>query len=143
VIDHARDFYAQLGRYYDALKEVADRERVKMLLDYLSACEKRHAQALAEYELTAPHEIIDTWFKWGADKATNECLEPAKLSPDMDVDTVLREALRLDQCLSDLYQEIVERAHTERIREIFTDLLEANKKDMRNLVRGAVQMRDW
>ena len=61
----------------------------------------------------------------------------------MDVDSVLREALRLDQCLSDLYQEVIERAQTDRIREVFTNLLEANKKDMRNLARDFGHLQDW
>lgn len=113
VIDHARDFYSQLSKYYDALSVVADRERVKIFLDYLSECAKRHKQALAEYEDTAPHNVIDTWFKCGADTATAKDFEPSTLTADMDVDTVLREALRLDQCLSDLYQEAIDRAQTE------------------------------
>jgi rubrerythrin len=143
VIDHARNFYSQLSTYYDELSVVADKERVKILLDYLSAFEKRHEQVLAEYEEIAPDDVIDTWFKCGADKAIDECLEPSKLTSDMDVDTVLREALRLDQCLSDLYQEIVDRAQTDSIREVFTNLLKANKKDMRDLVRDSGHLHDW
>lgn len=143
IIDHVRNFYSQLSKYYDELGVVADRERVKILLDYLSAFEKRHEQALAEYEHIAPHDVVDTWFKCGVDKAINECLEPSKLTSDMDIDTVLREALRLDQCLSDLYQEVIDRAQTDRIREVFTNLLESNKKDMRDLVRDCGHLHDW
>jgi rubrerythrin len=141
VIDHARDFYSQLSIYYDDLSTVADRERVKIFLDYLSESERRHGQALAEYEEIAPHDVIDTWFKCGADTAID--LKPSTLTSDMDVDTVLREALRLDQCLSDLYQEAIDRAQTDRIKEVFTNLLEANKKDMRNLVRDSGHLHDW
>ncbi len=143
VIDHARNFHAQLSKYFDELSVIADRERVKILLDYLSECEKRHERALTEYEEIAPHDVIDTWFKCGADKAISECLEPTDLTSDMDVDTVLREALRLDQCLSDLYQEIVDRAQTDRIKEVFTNLLESNKKEMRDLVRDSGHLYDW
>ena len=62
---------------------------------------------------------------------------------DMDVDTVLREALRLDECLSELYQEVIDRAQTDRIKEVFTNLLEVNKKEMRDLVRDSGHLRDW
>jgi rubrerythrin len=143
IIDHAREFYSRLSKYHDELSAVADRERVKILLDYLSDCEQRHEQALADYEGIAPHAVIDTWFKCGADKAINELSEASQLTSDMDVDTVLREALRLDQCLSDLYQELIDRAQTDRIREIFTRLLETNKKEMRNLVRDSGHLYDW
>lgn len=142
VIDHARDFYSQLSKYYDELSIVTDRERVRIFLDYLSECEKRHEQALAEYEAIAPDDVIDTWFKCGADKANEKCFQPSKLTADMDVDTVLREALRLDQCLSDLYQEAIDRAQTDRIKEVFTNLLEANIKDMHNLARDSGHLHD-
>ncbi len=143
VIEHARDFHSQLSKYYDELSHVSDRERVKILLHYLSECEKRHEQALADYEEIAPDEVLNTWFKYGADKAINELLEPSKLTSDMDVETVLREVLRLDQCLSALYQEMIDRAQTDSIREVFTNLLESNKQDMRNLVRDCGHLSDW
>lgn len=143
IIDHARGFYSQLSKYYDGLSVVADQERVKIFLDYLSECGKRHERALAEYEETAPRDVINTWFKCGADKATAEYLEPPILTSDMDIDTVLRKALHLDQCLSDLYQEAIDRAQTDRIKEVFTNLLEANRKDMRNLSRDSGHLHDW
>ncbi len=143
VIDHARIFHAQLSKYYDELSEVADRERVKIFLNYLSNCEKRHEHALAEYEETAPLNVTDTWFKCGADKAINEFLDPRTLTSDMDIDSVLREALRLDQCLSELYQEAIDRAQTDRIKEVFKNLLETNKKEMRNLSRDFGHLHDW
>lgn len=143
VIDHARKFHSLLGDYYQGLSAVADRERVKILLDYLSACEKRHAQALADYEESAPHEVADTWFKWGADKAMENSLQLADLQPGMEVEAVLQEALRLDQCLCDLYQEIIERAHTGKIREVFSNLLETNRQEMKDLSRDFGHLMDW
>ncbi|MDF7801172.1 ferritin family protein [Pontiellaceae bacterium B1224] len=142
IIDHARKFYSQLSKYYDEMSAVADQARVKMLLNYLSACEKRHEQALAEYEKSAPKDVIDTWYKCGADKVEELSCNPLKLTSDMDIDTILREALRLDECLSVLYQEAIDRAQTPRIKEVFTNLIESNKKDMRNLVRDCGHLRD-
>ena len=143
IIDHARNFYTQLSNYYERLSDIADQERVKILLNYLSELETRHEQALAEYERTAPHEVIDTRFKYGIDKETAECFTTPTLSSDMDVDAVMREAMRLDQCISSLYQTAADRAQTDRIRELFTSLLEANKKDMRNLCRDSEHLQDW
>ena len=143
VIDHARDFHSQLSRYYDSLSAVADRARVKIFLDYLSACAKRHEEVLAEYEENAPREIMDTWVSCAADAPIAKALELKPLTPGMDVDTVLREALRLDECLSEMYREVIDRAATDRIREVFTRLLEANQKDMHNLARDSGHLHDW
>lgn len=143
VIDHARNFHSQLGRYYDSLGAMADRDRVKIFLDYLSACAKRHEQALAEYEEDAPREIVDTWLTCESDTLIGKALELKSLTPDMDVDTVLREALRLDECLSEMYREVIDRAPGERVREVFTRLLETNQKEMQNLVRDSGHLHDW
>jgi len=143
VIDHVRIFYSQLSKYYEGLSALADQERVKILLNYLAEFEKRNELALAEYEEAAPNDVINTWFKYGVDKEPAESFALATLASDMDVDAVVREALRLDQCLSDLYQEVIERAQTDRIQELFTNLLEANKKNMRDLVRDSEHLQDW
>ena len=142
IIDHARDFYSQLGTYYAGLSTVADQERVKMLLNYLGDWEKKHEQALAEYEESASDGIMDTWFQCGADMMDSNCFTPAPLTPDMDIDTVMREVLRLEECLQKLYTEAINRSDTAQIKEVFTNLLEAKRRDIRNLVQAAQQLQD-
>lgn len=143
VLEHAREFHAQLSRYYDSLATVADRARVKIFLDYLSACARRHEEALAEYEEVAPRDVMDTWVSCATDARIGKALELKTLTPGMQVEEVLREALRLDECLSELYREVIDRAATDRVREVFTRLLETNQKDMHNLARDSGHLHDW
>ena len=143
IIEHVRAFYSQLSVYYRAMSDDADQQRVKLLLDYLSDVEKRHEQVLAEYEENAPSDILNTWFQYGDDSAIPNTYQPTELSSDVDVDFVIQEALRIDQHLSNLYQHAIDRAQTERIKEVFKHLLASNQKEMRNLVRDAGHLHDW
>ena len=40
ILDRVRNFHDQVGEYYHRLYSIADKERVRILLDYLSRHEK-------------------------------------------------------------------------------------------------------
>ncbi len=50
ILDHARAFHRQLSSYYKKLGDKAERERVKMLLDYMSRHEAHLDESLKQYE---------------------------------------------------------------------------------------------
>jgi len=144
LIDHVRDLHAQLKAYYEDLGKKSDQARVKILLDYLGEAEGRHADALGEYEhLFASPDVNDTWFQFMPDLFTAGRAVSINITPDMDVDAVLREVLRVDELLSKLYIEIIKRAHSKRIKEVFGNLLATNEKEIRNLARDFAHMHDW
>ena len=143
IIDHTRQFYCRLSEYYAQLGSTSKKELVRILLNYLSEAVMRHEHALAEYEKHASRDISDTWFQFEPEMVTDEWPDPASITPDMDVDAVVREVLRLDERLSERYRKIVNLAHSERIKEVFTNLLETNEKEMRNLARDFAHMHDW
>ncbi len=50
VIEQARDFHLQLRDFYSRLKEKAQKERLKLLLDYMSAHELQLEENLEAFE---------------------------------------------------------------------------------------------
>lgn len=50
VLEHARDYHRILSDFYNKLGAKAQKQRAKMLLDYLSRHEKHLEDSLAEYE---------------------------------------------------------------------------------------------
>ena len=85
---------------------------------------------------------MNTWFKCGPDTATDACFNPDALLADMEVDEVIEEAIRLENCLSSLYTEMADRAQTDEVRQLFETLLSSNQKHIRNLVRDAEHLND-
>jgi hypothetical protein len=143
IIDQARNYHSRLSDYFGKLSADSDKAWVKILLNYLGEAEARHEEALEEYEKHVSHDVTDTWLQFPPDIKIENYLIPAEITPDMDAEAILREVLRLDERLSELYREVVKRAHAKRIKEVFTNLLETNEKEMRNLSRDFGNMQDW
>ena len=53
IIDYARGFHEKLNLYYQSLAEHTNKERLKLLLEYMARHEKHFEECLAEYEETA------------------------------------------------------------------------------------------
>ena len=59
ILDRARTFHNNISERYRTLSVAAEKEKVKMLLDYLSRHEKNLAKSLEEYEEDASREILE------------------------------------------------------------------------------------
>jgi rubrerythrin len=143
VLDHAKEFHHQLSDYYGQLREKADRERVKMLLDYLSRHEKHLEESLADFENEVSEKILKTWFQYPPPKATLAACQTLVLEedPDISVDGVIELALKMDECLVQLYQAMIKSSESEDVRGIFQNLLEMEKHEEVELVRNAFRLK--
>jgi len=63
IITRIRGLHSQLGWLYESMGDVADKERVKMLLRYVSRHECNLEQALGQYQQQAAKAVLDTWYK--------------------------------------------------------------------------------
>ena len=140
ILERAREFHAQLSRFYERMGETVGHEKIRMLLTYMSRHETNLAECLARYERDAAERVLDTWFKYVSEKATCKCFEGVVIPPDATVDDVVQIALRLDRCLVDLYTETAERAVSQEVRDLFTSLLKTEQKQENRMVRDALTL---
>ena len=142
VLDHARAFHSKLSELYENLAEEAQQERVKMLLTYLSRHEEHMEESLAGYEEGASRSILDTWFKYIPGEAKLLQCEGITLEPDMSVDDIVAAALRMDNCLVDLYKEMAATAVSQEVKEVFANLLRMEEQQQHKLVRNTLLLQD-
>lgn len=140
ILERAREFHAQLSRFYERMGEAAGREKIRLLLTYMSRHETHLAEQLARYREEAAREVLDTWFKYVPEKATGECFEGLVIPSGATVEEVVRMALRLDRCLVDLYTEMAERAVSGEVRDLFQSLLKSERKQENKMVRDALAL---
>jgi rubrerythrin len=140
VLEHARVFHKQLSELYHQLEGKAERERVRMLLDYLSRHEKHLDESLASYEEEASRMVLDTWFQYTPEADTSQLLAQIKLQPGMSVSDVVRVALRLDDYLVDLYRSMAEHSDIPEVREVFTNLLDMERQEKHQAARNALRL---
>jgi len=123
VLDHAREFHQKLGVFYEDLKESASKERTRALLDYMSRHEKYLDDCLSQYEEQVSDNVLDTYFKYGSESTEMTAISDFEIKPEMDVEDVVAAAMHFDACLIEFYREMAQRALSEKVREVFENLL--------------------
>ena len=141
LLDRARLFHKRLGELYKRLETVSKQEQVKMLLDYMSRHEKHLTESLSKYEEEASRRVMDYWYKYTPNNKSCENLENIELRPDMTIDDVISLAMRMDECLVELYRSVAENAESEEVKEIFNSLLEMEKQEKVELLRNALDLK--
>jgi hypothetical protein len=142
VLNRARTFHGKLCDLYGRMSDIAEKERVKLVLNYMSRHEHYMDECLSAFEKGANKQVLETWYKYTSPKSTVAALEGIELRTDMTVEDVLKVAMRLDECLVDLYRGMAEGAPSAELRSLFQELLELENMEQRQLVRDAVEMED-
>ena len=144
ILDHARDFHNQLGTFYRSLSNQSEKQRVKMLLDYMSQQEGHLEDTLARYKEHVSEKMLNTWFQYPPPKEILSICKEVSLDEKMDlsVDDVIALVVKLDQCLIDLFQDAVEKAKTDALRDVFKNLVEMEKRYKLELIRDAQEWKD-
>ncbi len=140
VLDKARAFHRELSAFYRRMEDRADRERVKLLLDYLSGHERKMEERLAQFEETAARRILDTWYKYAPGDEIREALKLVRVEEGMTAPEIICMALRLDENLLRLYRRAAELAPAEPVRQLFQGLYEEGKKERAHLVLAVFEL---
>jgi hypothetical protein len=141
VFDMIAGFHRTLKERYDRLTDEAEKERVKMLLDYLSRHERRFEQGLEQYSEQGRRKVLDTWYQYIPDGQT---LDPGSLdlTPDMTVDEVVDTALKMDERLKRFFESMAENAGSPpEVREVFRKMVEQEEREKAKLVKTAEQIK--
>lgn len=142
VLAQARQFYRYTAEYYQKLREKSDRQRVRMLLDYMARREKGFAEIVAEYQDSAADKITETWMQFTPPQAVTDYLESLETRPVQSVDELLKIAREIDQHLLDYYQTLVNTAPLPKIRAAFANLMNSTLQKEREVLFHAQRMRD-
>ena len=138
VLEHAREFHRKLGVFYEKLKDSAGEERTRALLDHMSRHEKHLDGCLAQYEEQVSDNVLDTYFKYGSENTKITSVDDFEIKPEMNIDDVMAAAMHFDACLIEFYREMARRALSEKVREVFENLLEMEQHEQLELSKQAL-----
>jgi hypothetical protein len=140
VLERARGFHHKLAELYRQMGESTGKPRLKLLLEYMSRHEAGLEACLQGYEKLADRRVLDTWFQFTPGSV------PEQPCPDFDPDAglsvgeVVRMALEFDACLLRYYEQLVEEAPSDELRDLFQELLECGKREAVELSRSALEV---
>ncbi len=142
MLDQVREFHGQLAEYYGQLSDKAAQQRLKMLLDHMSSHEKHLQTSLAAYEEDASRQVMDTYVDCiYCDEILATC-EQSPVTAKMNVNRVIKIALDVDNCLLRFYREVAANADSERVRELFRNLIDMEEGELRKLAMNALGAQD-
>ena len=124
IFDLSRGFHQRLSEYYGRLASQAERQRAKMLLDYLSRHEANLQSCLERYEAEASNRILGVWCQYVPEAFSFDHLNASLANPAITVDEVTSLVLRLDDALIEFYRDLADNAESAEVRELFESLLQ-------------------
>lgn len=141
VLHHAERLHLEICDLYHRQAEQSEKERIKLMLDYMSQREKELAKALETFTEETSQNILDTWFQFADDEERLKWPDCA-LPTEVPADDVLGVALRLADCFINLYRDIATHADSEDVRRVFESLLASEEQEKHKLVRNVQLFED-
>ena len=142
ILERVRRFHRELSEFYQRVEDLAEKERVKLVLEFLHRHEIYLDESLGKYEKDASKGVLNTWFQSTPEMEIGECFDEAQIKPDMSVEDVLRLAMRFDKCVIELYTSLAEQSVSEDVRTLFRSLLEMGKTEEHQVVRNTIEILD-
>lgn len=141
IIRHTKAFHKMAADYYMELSENSNKERLKILLNYLAIHEKHLEETFAEYEDVAGTIVIDFWIKYNSCDDKLYKLQNSKFSP-ATYEELIELAIELDECVIKMFKYLRDNAKTEELRNIFNDILKLEKNESRLAIKNLSRLSD-
>jgi len=142
MIDIVIAFHENLSCFYNDQKKKAERERMKILLDYMARHERHLMTVLQNYEDGASSIILDSWIHFAPESNRPLPCENISIQNDMTVDDVIHMAMEFDDCIIAIFQAVTDFAENEEVREAFSSLLKLERNSLKKFVVDAWRLVD-
>lgn len=140
VLTQARKFHQKLSEFYEDLKDSASKERTRALLGYMSRHEQYLDECLAAFQKDVSRNVLDSYYQYGSDATKLSHITEFKIKPEMDVEDVVTAAMHFDACLIKFYSEMVNRAPSSAVREVFENLLVMEQHEQLELSKTMLEL---
>ena len=140
VLKQARKFHHKLSEFYEDLKDTTDKERTRALLDYLSRHEQYLEDCLEEFQQDVSRNVLDSYFQYGSDASNLSGISEFEIKDEMHVEDVVAAAMHFDACLIKFYREIAQKARSDKVREVFENLLVMEEHEQIELSKTTLEL---
>ena len=140
VLKQARKFHHKLSEFYEDLKDTTEKERTRALLDYLSRHEQYLEDCLEEFQQEVSRNVLDSYFQYGSDASNLSGISEFEIKDEMSVEDVVAAAMHFDACLIKFYREIAQKARSDKVREVFENLLVMEEHEQIELSKTTLEL---
>lgn len=140
VLNQARRFHQKLSEFYEGLKEAASKERTQALLGYMSRHEQYLDECLAEFQKDVSKSVLDSYFQFESEATKLSKISEFKIKTDMEVEDVVSAAMHFDACLIRFYREMANHTTSQKVREVFENLLVMEEHEQLELSKTMLEL---
>jgi hypothetical protein len=129
VLKTVEDFESRLVEYYAELSKRTTNEGVHLLADYMGRHRRRLTEALSRVPEGKRARIGGCHLRYHPTKPSCSCFEDREMPSDAPASEVLDLAVEVDECLIDLYKQVLRQELDPEVRELFESLLHCEEWD--------------
>lgn len=142
LLQHNQQLHSRTEKFYGALSDQANNERVKMLLNTLVKHESELSASLKAYINKAPSKILNTYFQYDHEMSVEELFVTNFEAEQINSDDVEKMANAFDDYFCHLYSEMQEVVDCEQVRDLFENLHEHMIEEKKKLSIDIYSMMD-
>ena len=99
-------------------------------------------QTLARFEQDSHAGLLNSWLEYSPALDVDSVIQSCQLSEQANTDEIFAAAMRFDEALVRLYQEVAEKAVDQRTRDLFKDLVNLEQQEQISVSRAAMSLAD-
>ncbi|MGK0249072.1 MAG: hypothetical protein ACI910_001807 [Oleispira sp.] len=143
VLQLSQDIHSNAAILYHQLRDQTQRERIDMLLKFLSLHEEELALTLAKVQDDVSEHILNEWHQTELTSIASILEGCKECHPDISVEELVGLALTVDDALISLYRHMASEASTDTARQLFNSLVVLEENEKMKTARTALSINDW
>lgn len=142
ILEEARRFHDRLAALYRETGDRQTRERVRLLLHYLSRHEVHLSKSMTAFQKEGAREVLESWIPSKTVDDVLRQLQGLRLPAHATPDEIVRLALQYDDHLVSLFRLLAEKAPDDHVRQLFLSLVTLEQKAESILARDTINFSD-
>lgn len=143
VLDYSQKLHHQAAVMFEQLRDKTQRERVDMVTKMLAAHEEHQAATTAAIRDDTSADILSEWHQLQTQQLGDIIDECRNCHDDLNADELTDLALKVNDYLIALYEQLASEASSSRSRELFRELSSMERVQKVQAVRAALSSNDW
>lgn len=143
VLDYSQKLHHQAAIMFEQLRDKTQRERVDMVMKLLAAHEDHQAATTAAIRADTSSEVLAEWHQLQVQQLGDILDDCRHCDNDINADELTDLALKINDYLIALYEQLAAEASSSRTRELFKELASMEKVQKVQAVRAALSANDW
>jgi rubrerythrin len=143
VLDYSQKLHHQAANMFEQLRDRTQRERVDMVMKVLAAHEEHQSVTTAAIRDDTSSDVLSEWHQLQVQQLGDILDDCRGCHDDLNADELADLALKINDYLIALYEQLSADASSSQSRELFSELAKREQLQKVRTVRTTLSVNDW